>query len=227
RNTGHQSGPNNEGLRVARGAIVANLGHDDLWLPRHLERAVGAVDAGATLAFGRVLTVEGRGIVRVWPREGWQYRPGRWITPSAMAYRRDVAVEVGGWRGLLADGDVPDDGPGTWTPEGDFCQRVTAGRAEPRALPYLTCVKFPAFRRRNVYRDRPHHEQEEWLRRIRAAADPETELARFETDFDAAPLATRAMRSLRYRGGRVWHRVDPRTRAQRVRHTRRHKGLDR
>src|SRR3954469_5228985 len=43
-NTRHQSGPNNEGLRQARGMLIAYLGHDDLWLPHHLEAHIKAIE---------------------------------------------------------------------------------------------------------------------------------------------------------------------------------------
>src|SRR5580698_4528947 len=51
-NVGHQSGPNNEGLNQARGELIAYLGHDDLWLPHHLELLLKTIDSGVDLTYG-------------------------------------------------------------------------------------------------------------------------------------------------------------------------------
>jgi glycosyltransferase involved in cell wall biosynthesis len=42
-NSGSQSAPNNEGIRVAHGSHIAYLGHDDIWSRYHLELLDGVV----------------------------------------------------------------------------------------------------------------------------------------------------------------------------------------
>jgi glycosyltransferase involved in cell wall biosynthesis len=97
-NHGHQYAPNNHGTARGSGDIVAYLGHDDLWLPRHLELLVAAIDQGARIAHGTVLLVDpGTQPVR-WPAAGWVYEPDMWIPPTSLAHERSLASAVGGWR---------------------------------------------------------------------------------------------------------------------------------
>jgi glycosyltransferase involved in cell wall biosynthesis len=163
--TRHQVGPNNEGLRQARGRIVAYVGHDDLWLPRHLELLVAAIDRGSTFAHGRVLHVVPGESPQVVPRRGWSYRRGARIPPTSLAHRRDAARAVGGWRLPVETGSLD--------PESDLCARLFDCHGRPALVPLVTSVKLPASRRPGVYRERPHHEQDLWRGRIRGTEAPE------------------------------------------------------
>lgn len=165
-NHGHQSAPNNEGLRQARGELVAYLGHDDLWLPNHLDCLVQAIDEGADLAYGIVRMVtpaEDQGcLIRS------DYVTGDWLPPTSVLHRRDLVAAAGGWadyRTLSCD------------PDGELWRRFHEAGARIRFVPRLTAVKFPAAARRNVYKERPCHEQAAWLERIRSTDVEAEELA--------------------------------------------------
>jgi glycosyltransferase involved in cell wall biosynthesis len=169
-NTRHQSGPNNEGLRQARGEIIAYLGHDDLWLPHHLAAHVEALDAsGSDVAYSLCMIVA-PAESSIWPSIP-RPRDGSFAPPSCMTHRRRVTEDLGGWRDyrtLDQSRDIP--------PDVELWQRAQAAGRKFTFVPRLSGIKFPAAWRRDVYRTRPCHEQARWLARIDAEPDLESKL---------------------------------------------------
>jgi len=157
-NTGHQSGPNNEGLRQARGEIIAYLGHDDLWLPHHLSCMVAALESGADVAFGIVERIVPGENSRMPTPAKLKYTPGTWLAPSGVAHHRHVTERVGGWRDYRTL---------TCDPESELWRRLHDHGYKFVFVPRLTVLKFPASKRPGVYRETPHHEQAEWFERVR------------------------------------------------------------
>jgi glycosyltransferase involved in cell wall biosynthesis len=174
-NSGHQSTPNNVGLHHAQGEIVAYLGHDDLWLPHHLECLVAAIEHGADLAYSicRWVSPDANApSLFVLPR----YRAGRHLPPSALAHRRAVTDRVGGW---LHHGELRE------FPETDLWRRAYEAGFAFSFVPRLSVIKFPAGARSNVYRERPHYEQDAWLERIRS--NPNLEIDELANTMLAVP----------------------------------------
>jgi glycosyltransferase involved in cell wall biosynthesis len=168
---GHQAGPNNEGLRQARGEFIAYLGHDDLWLPHHLEVVVKAL-ADVDIAHTIIASVFPDGSVL--PKS---------MVPSCTAHRRALTERIGGWRDYREL---------VTAPERELWARATASGAKSVVLPRLTGIKLPAGRRANVYRDRPFHEQAAWLERIRTEPDLEVTMLGGSVLPFSGPETTRA-----------------------------------
>lgn len=162
-NTGHQYGPNNEGLRQARGELVAYLGHDDLWLPGHLALLVAALDRGADLAHGITALVHPDGSLQTYAGR-FRFRPGHTPPPSSVVHRRTVTDAVGNWKPHT---ELRED------PEVDLWRRAHHAGYRVVSVPRLTVVKFPAAWRRDAYRTKACHEQATWFRRIQEEPDLE------------------------------------------------------
>lgn len=173
KNTGHQYGPNNLGLRLARARYVAYLGHDDLWLPGHLDALLPALESGSPFVHtSLVISMPGRPLKRIDRRPWWRRRP--WVPPTCSAHPVEPALRVGGWPSP-ADCRYVD-------PEAQLAWELTRWVGRRKHVPRLTAIKFPAARRQNCYRDRSSLEQAAWWDVIEQSPDPEALVAAIVRD---------------------------------------------
>ena len=160
---GSQAGPNNEGIRRAAGEVIAYLGHDDLWFPGHLKHLVDAMADGADFVYDRALFVNIDGSFHLWPAMTGRIGP----LAGSLAHRRSLAVEHNLWWKLPQELRQPTDV--------DFYRSARSMGLDIRALPRLGQLKISSSQRKDVYQQRPVHEQEHWTKRLQQP-DLEAEL---------------------------------------------------
>jgi hypothetical protein len=125
----------NRGLRDVRGEYVARLDHDDICLPRRLERQIAVLDSEPSVDLTATWTdvVDERG--RVWtpirPRIdtfadfAGQVVTGRvYLVHPSIAFRRDVVVDLGGFDESLSAAE-----------DQDLYRRLVLARREARVVP--------------------------------------------------------------------------------------------
>lgn len=161
RNSGHQSAANNEGLALARGKWVAYLGHDDLWLPNHLELLLRAVDpAEGDVAFSLTMVIgapgcDGRRLFGAFERG--EYTRGAHLPPSALLHRKSLIAGCGNW---------PDYRSTSGSPETDLLTRFFDDGAKFVGLSEVTVFKFPSSWRPSSYQTKSCDEQAHFFERM-------------------------------------------------------------
>lgn len=159
-NAGSQSLPNNDGIALASGELIAYLGHDDLWTPDHLTRLVAtqrAADADVAFSLSEVIGPPGSGMRNVSGFKPNGYTGGH-LPPSSLLHRRQLVERIGPWRDYHEIESPPDT---------ELLERAFAHGASFACSWALTAFKLPSAMRRNSYVERRSDEQEKLFRRIR------------------------------------------------------------
>lgn len=97
---GSQYGPNNEGLKRARGKYIAYLGHDDLWFSNHLSSLVSCIeetDADLVHCLSALIRPDGAYQVIGPPSNGRTYLNCH-VPPTSWLYKRSLTEDCGFWR---------------------------------------------------------------------------------------------------------------------------------
>jgi glycosyltransferase involved in cell wall biosynthesis len=159
-NVGEQSGPNNAGVELARGELIAFLNHDDLWFADHLEELVSGIDrTGADLVFSLIATViPGHRPVLAGFTPTGRYEPRTIVPASAWLFRRSLAERVGPWRSHRECYQAPSQ---------DWLYRATRSGADARLVDSLTVLAFPSGYRSGSYASRDDSENAGYRRSMR------------------------------------------------------------
>jgi glycosyltransferase involved in cell wall biosynthesis len=165
-NSGGQGRPNNWGIEQSHGKYIAYLGHDDLWHARHLEVLIAAMrSSNADIAY-TICEIIGpppesrRGLTGISSAGGYEFN--LFIPPSSLMHLRNLTDDIGPWQHHDAI-KIP--------PDVEFMTRALEFGKKFELVPRLTVFKFPSNMRKNVYKERPCHEQLEYIRRMQSEKD--------------------------------------------------------
>ena len=161
-NIGVQSGPNNEGLKHARGEFIAYLSHDDIWFPDHLENLVSFIlksnsDWVFSLAFNVIsntkITISG-----IFPFEKYDPKYG-YVVASMWLLKKEVLQELGDWKLSFETRLIPSQ---------ELLLRAYNAGKQIMMSPNSSVLVFPSGSRKNCYTDGSAEEQSFYIDQIKS-----------------------------------------------------------
>ncbi|HPO16812.1 MAG TPA: glycosyltransferase family A protein [Candidatus Hydrogenedentes bacterium] len=164
RNTGDQSEPNNQGVRLSTGRYIAYLNHDDLWFPDHLDTAVNALETSeADLVFtlGLALRPGNEQKLSGIPADGLNYEPNIFVPATVWVFRRELAKAVGPWLHYRKCYNLPSQ---------NWLFRAYRMGKKLQLVPQITALLIQGGLRKDVYARREETENKAYF--IRMTHDP-------------------------------------------------------
>ena len=160
-NHGEQSGPNNEGVRLAAGRYVAFLNHDDLWTGQHLPVTTAELEKGdVPFVHTLGLAVPGNGHPTiVGSTHSGFFEPYTFAPASSWVFRKEIAERIGPWRPARSLFVAP---------SADWLHRAWRAGVPMRTIPIVTVVCVLSGDRRGSYAERQSTENEWWAAGIRS-----------------------------------------------------------
>jgi glycosyltransferase involved in cell wall biosynthesis len=159
-NFGEQSGPNNEGLKKARGTYLAFLNQDDLWFNNHLETLLERLKANdADLVFAAGIVDHGNeryDVVGLFPQTG--YHPDyNFVPASNWLFKKELLDEIGYWRPAREIYLIPSH---------DWQTRVYHAGKKISTTTQLTVLALPSSSRKKAYSERSFTENKFYFEQL-------------------------------------------------------------